>query len=111
MVTKAASAKAVENTEPVEDAVVDEVQETKPEPKEETITPRDTVDALRLIRKMKLIEPDDDNETRMHIRNVVVTWISQKRAGTTNQDFDTWYTTPDLNDAADDAAEGSEDPT
>lgn len=101
--TKAAS------TKPTDVEVEDVVEVVKPTPKEEVITPRDTVDALRMIRKQKLIEPDDDEETRTHIRNVVVTWISQKRAGTTNQDFDTWYSTPDLNDP--DPVEGSEDPT
>lgn len=84
--------------------------EVKPDPEEEYITPKDTVDALRMIRKLGLLEADDDADVRKHVTNIVVTWISQKRAGTTNQDFETWYTTADPFSPGDDEEDVS-DPT
>lgn len=90
------------------DASHDPVKRVEDIPSENVqyVTPQDTVEALRLIAKMKLVQPGDDADTRTHIRNLVVEWITQKRAGITSQDWETWYTTPDNTED-----EGSEDPT
>ena len=78
-----------------------------PSEKVQYVTPQDTVEAIRLVAKMGLVQPGDTEEVRSYIRNLVVEWITQKRAGITNQDWETWYTTAD--NTTDD--EGSEDPT
>lgn len=95
----------------------EEAAEPEPDPKpkpsidDAPITPKDTVDALRMMRKLNLVEPDDDAATRKHITNMVVTYIAQKRVGVTDQDFETWYTTPGLDDEPTDAEDETVDPT
>lgn len=104
---------AVEPAEVVDvEAEPDREEPEKPGKNPEYATPQDTVTALRMIRKLKLIEPDDDAETRMHVKNLVVAWITSKRAGNTDQEWEEWFTTPDeVPEPAAEPEEGSEDPT
>lgn len=90
----------------VEDAPAKNVEDI-PSEKVQYVTPQDTVEAIRLVAKKGLVQPGDTEEVRSYVRNLVVEWITQKRAGITNQDWETWYTTPDQ--TSDD--EGETDPT
>lgn len=83
----------VEKTTPAKTTATKKVEDIPTDKVEEIYTPRDTIDALRLIRKEGLLEPDDDDETRKHVRNLVVEYLSEKRAGTTTLDLNTWLDT------------------
>jgi hypothetical protein len=62
------------------------------------LTPRDSVDALRLMRKHQdvLIEPGDGDDVKEQIQGVLATYLSQKRAGATEMEFLDWYDNADM---------------
>lgn len=78
-----------------------------------SFTPRDSVDALRLMRKHEdvLIHADDDAEVKESIAGTVALFIARKREGRIGADVDflDWYENGDASDLADE--EAGPDPT
>jgi hypothetical protein len=74
-----------------------------------TITPRDTIDAMRLMRREKLAEPGDTNEEKQALQGIIAIYLSSRRAGLTDLEFAEWYNTADLSEIDDE--EGGADPT
>lgn len=62
------------------------------------LTPRDSVDALRLMRKHQkdLLEPGDGDDVKEQIQGVLATYLSQKRGGGTDLEFLDWYDNFDM---------------
>lgn len=62
------------------------------------LTPRDSVDALRLMRKHQdvLLEPGDSPDVKEQIQGVIATYLSQKRGGGTDLEFLDWYDNFDM---------------
>lgn len=64
------------------------------------ITPKDSTDALRLMRKHAdaLLTEDDTAEEKEHIQGVIAAFLAGKRAGKVEADveFLDWYETGDI---------------
>lgn len=75
------------------------------------LTPRDSVDALRLMRKHQgvLLEPGDGADVKEQIQGVIATYLAQKRAEATDLEFLDWYNDADM--AAMVAEDAEPDPT
>lgn len=67
------------------------------------VTPRDTIEALRLMRREGLVQPDDDDATKEALQGVVALYLSGKRAGDIDTGFADWYENADLTDLLEDA--------
>lgn len=77
------------------------------------LTPKNTVDAIRLLAKHDLYEPDDPEEVRDQLQSMAVVYLAQKRDGETDLEFVDWYENADIskmNDLLEEAA-GEPDPT
>lgn len=59
------------------------------------ITPKDSIDALRLMRKHQdaLLTPEDDDEVKESVAGTVAMFLARKRAGEIGEDVDflDWY--------------------
>lgn len=60
------------------------------------MTPRDTVDALRLLAKHKMIEKGDDEDIRATFQSHASRYIVQKRDGRTDLEFPEWFENADI---------------
>lgn len=70
------------------------------------VTPRDTVEALRLMRREKwLTDPADDADTKEAIQGVVALYLAGTRSGEIDQEFRDWYETADMGALMDDGAD------
>lgn len=74
------------------------------------LTPRDSVDALRLMRKhqKELLEPGDGPDVKEQIQGVIATYLGHKRSGGTELEFLDWYENYDMTAEPEESAE---DPT
>ena len=78
------------------------------------LTPRDSVDALRLMRKHQdvLLEPGDGNDVKEQIQGVLATYLATKRSGATDMEFLDWYENFDMTSLAEsEDDEDKADPT
>lgn len=74
------------------------------------LTPRDSVDALRLMRKHQgaLLEPGDGDDIKEQIQGVVATYLAQRRAEATDLEFLDWYENYDMTAMVQDSADPTE---
>lgn len=80
--------------------------------KQPKTTPKDTVDALRLLARHRLIEHGDSEDIKTSLQGVAAIYLGLKRAGETDLEFPEWYETADLAEMNDDEEdEESSDPT
>lgn len=75
------------------------------------VTPKDSIDALRLMRKHQdvLLEADSPDEEKEQIQGIAAAYCAQKRQQKTDLEFLEWYESADLADLAVDEEEP--DPT
>lgn len=76
------------------------------------LTPRDSVDALRVMRKNQdaLLEPGDGNDVKEQIQGTIATYLAVKRSGGTDMEFLDWYENFDMTALAEEP-ENAADPT
>lgn len=76
-------------------------------------TPKDTVDALRLLARHRLIEHGDSEDIKASLQGVAAIYLGLKRAGETDLEFPEWYETADLSELMDEDGEDEQtaDPT
>jgi hypothetical protein len=77
------------------------------------MTPKMTIDALRLMKKHpELIEDDWDDEDKQQLQSVAGIYLSAKAAGKHGgMDFPTWYENADISELDDEEDEAEADPT
>lgn len=75
------------------------------------MTPKMTIDSLRLLKKNQWIfEDDDDEETKEQAQGVASLYLAAKASEKTDLEFKEWYETSDIKDLDDDEdVEGKED--
>jgi hypothetical protein len=71
------------------------------------MTPKMTIDSLRLLKKNQWIfEEDDDEDTKEQAQGVASLYLAAKAAGKTDLEFQEWYETSDVNDLDEDDGDG-----
>jgi hypothetical protein len=75
------------------------------------MTPRDTVDALRLLARFGMVEKGDDDDIKATMQSHATRYIVAKRDGKTDLEFDVWFETADIQALmeAEEKAEAEED--
>jgi len=70
------------------------------------LTPRDSVDALRLMRQHQgvLLEPGDGPDVKEQIQGVIATYLGARRAGHADLEFLDWYENADMTAMVEEAA-------
>jgi hypothetical protein len=77
------------------------------------LTPKNTVDALRLLYAHELYQDDDPEPVRDQLASMATLYVALKRDGETDQEFLEWYETADMgvmNDLLEEA-QGDSDPS
>ncbi len=79
------------------------------------MTPRDTVDALRLLAKFGMVQKGDDEDIKATMQSHATRYIVAKRDGKTSMKFDVWFETADIQALMEEEdkeeAEEDQDPT
>lgn len=60
------------------------------------MTPRDTVDALRLLAKHGMVQKGDDDDIKATMQTHAARYIVQKRDNKTDLEFEVWFETADI---------------